>query len=33
MLNTGSGSLEPTLQAETMDELPQVGSGNGGGAD
>jgi Carboxypeptidase regulatory-like domain len=33
MLNTETGSLEPTLEAETMDELPQVGSGNGGGAD
>jgi len=33
MLNTESGSLEPTLQADAMDELPQVGSGNGGGAD
>lgn len=33
MLNTESGSLEPTLEADTMDELPQVGSGNGGGAD
>jgi hypothetical protein len=33
LLNTESGSLEPTLEAETMDELPQVGSGNGGGAD
>src|SRR5580698_11079110 len=32
-LNTESGALEPTLEAETMDELPQVGSGNGGGAD
>ncbi len=33
MLNTETGSLEPTLEADTMDELPQVGSGNGGGAD
>ena len=33
MLNTESGALEPTLQADTMGELPQVGSGNGGGAD
>ena len=33
MLNTETGALEPTLQADTMDELPQVGSGNGGGAD
>jgi hypothetical protein len=33
MLNTESGALEPTLEAETMAELPQVGSGNGGGAD
>jgi Carboxypeptidase regulatory-like domain len=33
LLNTESGALEPTLQADTMDELPQVGSGNGGGAD
>jgi hypothetical protein len=33
MLNTETGSLEPSLEAETMDELPQVGSGNGGGAD
>jgi len=33
MLNTESGALEPTLEADTMDELPQVGSGNGGGAD
>jgi hypothetical protein len=33
LLNTESGSLEPNLQADAMDELPQVGSGNGGGAD
>jgi hypothetical protein len=33
MLDTESGALEPTLEADTMDELPQVGSGNGGGAD
>lgn len=33
LLNTESGALEPTLEADTMDELPQVGSGNGGGAD
>jgi hypothetical protein len=33
MLNTETGALEPTLEADTMDELPQVGSGNGGGAD
>jgi Carboxypeptidase regulatory-like domain len=33
LLNTESGSLEPTLTADSMDELPQVGSGNGGGAD
>src|SRR5580700_230450 len=32
-LNTESGALEPTLEADTMAELPQVGSGNGGGAD
>ncbi len=32
-LNTESGALEPTLEADVMDELPQVGSGNGGGAD
>ena len=33
MLNTESGSLEPTLQSDVMGSLPQVGSGNGGGAD
>jgi hypothetical protein len=33
LLNTESGALEPSLQADAMDELPQVGSGNGGGAD
>jgi hypothetical protein len=33
MLNTENGALEPTLEADTMAELPQVGSGNGGGAD
>jgi hypothetical protein len=33
LLNTESGALEPNLTAADMDELPQVGSGNGGGAD
>jgi hypothetical protein len=33
LLNTETGSLEPNLTAADMDELPQVGSGNGGGAD
>jgi hypothetical protein len=33
MLNTENGALEPTLEADTMADLPQVGSGNGGGAD
>jgi Carboxypeptidase regulatory-like domain len=32
-LNTETGSLEPALEAETMDELPMIGSANGGGAD
>ncbi len=33
LLDTESGAQEGDLQADTMDELPQVGSGNGGGAD
>ena len=33
MLDTESGAQEGDLQADTMDELPQVGSQNGGGAD
>ena len=33
MLQTESGAQEGTLEASTMDELPQVGSQNGGGAD
>jgi hypothetical protein len=33
MLDTESGAQEGDLQASTMDELPQVGSQNGGGAD
>jgi hypothetical protein len=33
MLQTESGAVEGTFEASTMDELPQVGSQNGGGAD
>ena len=33
MLDTESGAQEGDMQADTMDELPQVGSQNGGGAD
>lgn len=33
MLETESGAQEGDLQASVMDDLPQVGSGNGGGAD
>jgi hypothetical protein len=33
MLETESGAREGTMEASTMNELPQVGSQNGGGAD
>jgi hypothetical protein len=33
MLDTETGSQEGTMEASFMDELPQVGSQNGGGAD
>ena len=33
LLDTESGAQSDTLTASSMDELPQIGSGNGGGAD